>query len=158
MSNHVKIGERLPSFSLPNQDGVIVNIDDIKRGKNLVLYFYPKNDTIVCIKEACTFRDNYSKFKDYNCEIVGISSDSAHSHQNFVIKHYLPFILLSDVENKVRKLLGVPRDFLGLLSGRYTYVIDSKGIIIAIINDHLNAIKHIEHSLKALAHEQRTDT
>ncbi len=158
MSNHVKIGKRLPSFSLPNQEGIVVNIDDIKKGVNLVLYFYPKDDTVVCTKEACAFRDNYSTFESYSCVVVGISSDAVSSHNKFAKKYNLPFPLLSDTDNKVRNLLGVPRDFLGLLSGRYTYVIDRKGIIVAIINDHLNATKHIEQSLKALAHEQRTDT
>lgn len=155
--NHVKIGDHLPSFSLPNQDGILVSIDDIKRDRNLVLYFYPKDNTLVCTKEACGFRDSYSKFESLNCEIVGISSDPPESHHSFATNHYLPFTLLSDINNKVRKLLGVPKDFFGLLSGRYTYVIDKNGIIIHIFNNHLSASRHITESLKALEHEQASN-
>lgn len=151
---HIKIGEHLPSFSLPNQDGITVSIDDIKRDRNLVLYFYPKDNTLVCTKEACGFRDNYSKFEALNCEIVGISEDSPKSHHNFATQHYLPFTLLSDTENLVRKLLGIPRDFLGLVSGRYTYIVNKKGVIVSIINDHLFASVHIKRALKALKDEQ----
>ncbi len=153
----IKIGDHLPSFSLPNQDGVVVSIDDIKQDKNLVLYFYPKDNTLVCTKEACGFRDNYSKFKSLDCEIVGISSDSAKSHHDFATHNILPFTLLSDTGNEVRKLLGVPRDFLGLLPGRYTYIVNKKGIIVSIINDHLFASTHIIEALKALEHEQTTN-
>lgn len=152
--SHIKIGDHLPSFSLPNQDGIIVSIDDIRRDRKLVLYFYPKDNTMVCTREACGFRDSYSKFEMMDCEIVGISSDSPKSHHQFATKHYLPFTLLSDSENKVRKLLGVPKDLLGLLSGRYTYVINENGIIIHIFNNHLSAAKHITESLKALEHDQ----
>lgn len=155
---HIKIGEHLPSFSLANQDGVTVNIDDIKRARNLVIYFYPKDETLVCTKEACGFRDDYSNFETLDCEIVGISSDSPKSHHGFASNHFLPFVLLSDVNNKVRKLLGVPRDMLGLLSGRYTYVINKNGIIIHIYNNHLSASKHIDEALKALKHEQANNT
>jgi len=90
-----------------------------------------------------------------NCEVVGISADSPESHSNFIKKHNLPFTLLSDVNNKVRNLLGVPRDFLGLLSGRYTYVIDKDGVVVSIINNPLNASTHIKQSLKTLEYEQR---
>ncbi len=155
MSKHIKIGDTLPSFSLPNQDNQLVDIIELKKGKNLVLYFYPKDDTTVCTKEACSFRNNYDQFLRYDCTVVGISKDSPQSHVAFAQKHNLPFPLLSDVDNKVRNLLGVPRDLLGLLSGRYTYVIDKKDVVVAIINDHLNASKHISQSLKALEDEQR---
>jgi thioredoxin-dependent peroxiredoxin len=153
----MKVGDHIPSFSLPNQDGVMVNIDDIKRGRNLVLYFYPKDDTIVCTREACGFRDNYSRFEKLDSEIVGISSDSPKSHHKFATRHYLPFVLLSDEQNKVRKLLGVPRDLLGLVSGRYSYVIDKNGVIVHIFSNHLSASRHITESLKALENEQRSN-
>ena len=153
--SHIKIGEPLPSFSLPNEDGEIINIDDLRKGKNLVIYFYPKDETLVCTKEACSFRDNYSQFEAFNCAIVGISIDSPQSHKSFIANHNLPFTLLSDVNNKIRNLLGVPRDLLGLISGRYTYVVNEKGTIVHIFNDHFSASKHIAESLKALKNEQR---
>ncbi|MCF6352545.1 MAG: peroxiredoxin [Cyclobacteriaceae bacterium] len=157
MDNCIKIGDFLPSFSLPNQEGTLTSIDALRNGKKLVLYFYPKDDTLVCTKEACGFRNNYAQFIEYNCEVVGISADSPESHFNFAKKHSLPFTLLSDADNKVRSLLGVPRDFLGLLSGRYTYVIGKDGVVASIINSTLNASKHFEESLTALEHEQRTN-
>ncbi|MCF6361719.1 MAG: peroxiredoxin [Cyclobacteriaceae bacterium] len=157
MKNSLKIGEVLPSFALPNQDNITTSIDSLRAGNNLVLYFYPKDDTFVCTKEACNFRNNYDQFLSYNCSVVGISADLPKSHQAFIKRHNLPFTLLSDIDNKVRNLLGVPRDFLGLLPGRYTYVIDKDGVVKAIINDHLNASTHITQSLKALEDEQRTN-
>lgn len=153
---HIKIGDSLPSFYLPNQDGTIVNIDDIRRNKNLVLYFYPKDNTLVCTREACGFRDNYSRFESLNCEIVGISSDSPKSHYDFAVNHHLPFVLLSDEENSVRNLLGVPRDMLGMISGRYTYVVNKDGIVINIFNNQFSASHHIFESLKALRNAQTT--
>ncbi len=155
--NSLKIGDNLPSFSLTNQEGTLTSIDTLRNGKNLVLYFYPKDDTLVCTKEACGFRNNYAQFLDHNCSVVGISADSPESHLAFIKKHNLPFTLLSDVDSKVRNLLGVPRDFLGLLSGRYTYFITKDGVVKAIINDKLNASKHITQSLKALNDEQKTN-
>ncbi len=153
MKNSLKIGDDLPSFTLPNQQNELTSIDSLRGNNNLVLYFYPKDDTVVCTKEACSFRNNYEQFINHNCTVVGISADSPESHQTFIEKYKLPFTLLSDTDNKVRNLLGVPRDFLGLLSGRYTYVIDKDGVVKAIINDSLNASKHITQSLKALEDE-----
>jgi len=150
----IKIGDSLPSFSLPDKNGILQSIDEIRKGRNLVLYFYPKDETLVCTKQACGFRNDYAEFERNNCEIVGISSDPPESHRQFIDHHHLPFILLSDVNNEVRTLLGVPRDLLGLISGRYTYVINKKGIIIHIFNDYLFASKHITESLKALENEQ----
>jgi len=155
MKNSLKIGDTLPSFTLPNQNEKLTSINKLRDGNNLVLYFYPKDDTLVCTKEACGFRNNYEQFLSYNCSVVGISADSPESHLAFIKKHNLPFTLLSDVGNKIRNLLGVPRDFLGLLSGRYTYVIDKDGVVVSIINNLLNASKHISQSLKALEDEQR---
>lgn len=151
--SHIEIGEHLPSFELPDKTGKLLSIDEIRKGKNLVLYFYPKDETLVCTRQACAFRDSYEVFKDYNCEIVGISNDSPESHQQFASNHNLPFVLLSDVNNKVRKLLGVPKDLLGLLSGRYTYIINKEGKVVHIFNDHFSASKHIAEALNALKNE-----
>lgn len=149
----IKIGEKLPSFSLPDQNGNPREIQEIRSKKNLVLYFYPKDETMVCTRQACAFRDSYEIFKDHDCEVVGVSSDSPESHKQFADHHSLPFVLLSDVKGKVRKLLGVPRDIFGLLSGRYTYVINKDGKIVHIFNDHFSASKHIKEALNALNNE-----
>ena len=143
-------GDQLPSFKLKDQNNQLFSIDSIIGKKNIVIYFYPKDETKVCTAEACSFRDNYEQFQNLGCEVIGISSDNVESHKKFSENHNLPFILLSDEQNEVRKLFGVPNDLLGLIPGRYTYVIDKRGEIIHIFNSAFNADKHIEEALKAL--------
>jgi len=149
-NSELKIGDSIPSFTLQNQNGDNFSIDKIVGNKNIVIYFYPKDETTVCTKEACSFRDSYEDFKELGCEVIGISSDDVESHKNFAENHNLPFILLSDVDKKVRKLFGVPNDMFGMLPGRYTYVINKKGKIILVFNSALNAQKHIDEALKIL--------
>ena len=146
----LKKGDKIPSFSLPNQNGDLFNIDDILGKKSMVIYFYPKNETRVCTAQACSFRDAYQDFQDMDCEVIGISSDDVDSHVSFAKHHHLPFVLLSDGNKKVRKLFGVANDML-VIPGRTTYVIDKSGIIIHIFSDQLSAGKHIKESLQALA-------
>ena len=146
----LNIGDKIPEFSLPDQAGNIFDIKSILGSKNLVIYFYPKDDTTGCTKEACSFRDQYEDFKDIGAEVIGISSDSVKSHKRFAQKHNLSFILLSDRGGEVRKLFGVPTYLLGLVQGRVTYIADKKGKIVHIFNSQLQATKHIDESLKAL--------
>jgi len=146
----LKVGDKVPSFSLTDQNNHLFSVDSLIGEKNLVIYFYPKDETKVCTAEACSFRDNYEKFQELGCDVIGISSDNVESHKNFANNHRLPFILLSDEQNEVRSLFGVPKDLLGLIPGRYTYVINKKGEIIHIFNSAFNADKHIEESLIAL--------
>lgn len=144
----IEIGDTVPTFSLKDQNGKDVKID-ATIGKPMVLYFYPKDDTPGCTKEACKFRDEFENFTDLGALVIGISADSVESHKNFEEKYNLPFILLSDTKNEVRELFGVPKN-LFFIPGRVTYVIDKKGIVIHIFNSQLNAEKHIENSLQKL--------
>ena len=146
----LKKGDKIPSFTLTDQNGNLFNIETIIGKKNLVIYFYPKNETKVCTAQACSFRDAYQDFKDLGCEVIGISSDDVKSHISFAENHSLPFVLLSDGNKKVRKLFGVSNDFL-IIPGRTTYVVNKEGIIIHIFSDQLSAGKHIKESLLALA-------
>lgn len=146
----LKEGDKLPTFKLKNQEGKEYSINEVLGKKNIVIYFYPKDETTVCTKEACSFRDSYEDFKELGCEVIGISSDDVESHKNFAENHNLPFILLSDENQEVRKLFGVPSDMFGMLPGRYTYVVNKKGKIILIFNSALNAQKHIDEALKIL--------
>ncbi len=146
----LQVGDRLPSFTLKAQNGKDFSIDELLGKRNIVVYFYPKDDTKVCTAQACGFRDAYEEFKDLGCEVVGISSDNEKSHQKFMANHKLPFILLSDTEKSVRKLFGVPKDLFGLLPGRYTYIINKEGVIIKIFNSAFSAVGHIAEALKAL--------
>jgi len=149
MSNKITIGDTIPNFTLLDQNGVGVTIKD-KIGKPLVIYFYPKDDTPGCTKEACSFRDQYDVFGEYGTEIIGISSDSPASHLKFAKKYNLNFTLLSDENGEVEKLFGVPRTALGLIAGRVTYIIDKNGVVRHIFNSLLNAEKHVEESLRII--------
>lgn len=145
----VQIGDTAPDFTLPTQKGEPFCLQDMLGKSAIVLYFYPKDDTSGCTAEACSFRDSYEVFKEAGAEVVGVSSDSAESHQKFASKHRLPFLLLSDKGGSVRKLFGVPAT-LGILPGRVTYVIDRQGIVRHIFNDMLHAKKHIDEALNTI--------
>jgi len=115
----------------------------------VVLYFYPKDDTPGCTKEACSFRDQYQDFQDAGAEVIGVSSDPAASHEKFAAKYHLPFVLLADRSGAVRKQYGVPATF-GLLPGRVTFVIDRQGIVRHVFNSQLQATRHVEEAIAAL--------
>jgi len=146
---NVQVGNHAPIFTLPDQSGKQVSLQDFIGKSNIVLYFYPKDDTPGCTTEACAFRDSYEVFKDAGAEVIGISSDSTSSHQQFASRHHLPFTLLSDPGGVVRKLYGVP-NILGLLPGRVTYVIDKQGIVRNIFNSQFAPLKHISEALRTL--------
>jgi len=144
----LKIGDKIPSFTSIDSKGNSFDIFEYI-GKPLVIYFYPKDDTPGCTIQACTFRDKYEDFKALGAEVIGISSDSLKSHQKFASRYKLPFILLSDFNKKIRTQFGVPNDFLGLIPGRATYVIDKKGVV-QLIFDSTSAKIHIEKALEIL--------
>jgi peroxiredoxin Q/BCP len=144
----VKAGDRAPDFSLPDANGKEIRLADL-RGKPIVLYFYPKDDTPGCTKEACSFRDQYEDFQDAGAVVIGVSSDSGDSHRKFAEKYKLPFTLVSDAGGKVRKLYGVPAT-LGLLPGRVTFVIGPDGVVRKVFNSQLAATRHVAESLAAL--------
>jgi len=146
----IKTGSKIPSFALMDQDGKLFDIKELVGWKNFVIYFYPKDDTPGCTKEACSFRDQFEDFRDAGAEVIGISADSVESHKQFAEKHRLKFRLLSDTDNKVRKAFGVPSDFLGLLPGRVTYIVDKTGTVKHVFNSQLNAAKHVTEALKVL--------
>ena len=129
----VKEGSAAPAFKTTDADGETVNLKDF-RGKKVVLYFYPKDDTPGCTKEACSFRDAFSKFKKQGITILGVSPDSEKSHQKFVAKYKLPFTLLADTDHSIADAYGVygekkfmGRTYMGI--HRTTFLIDEKGKI-----------------------------
>lgn len=146
----VQIGDIAPDFTLTSQRGEPMNLQDFRGTKCVVLYFYPKDDTPGCTKESCGFRDRYEAFTESGAEVIGISGDSIESHQKFATKYQLPFNLVCDAGNRVRKLYGVPAT-LGLLPGRVTYVIDRDGVVCHIFNSQFNFQGHIDESLKILS-------
>lgn len=145
----IKVGDQVPDFSLPSQTGKMVNISDLIGKKSLVIYFYPKDDTPGCTAESCAFRDSYEVFTDAGAEVIGISADSPQSHQQFAQKYNLPFTLLSDSDNRVRKLFGVPAT-LFVLPGRVTYIIDKEGIVKHIFDSMLDFKAHVTESLNTI--------
>jgi len=144
----IAIGDTVPTFSLLDQNGKMIKID-AALGKPMVIYFYPKDDTPGCTKEACKFRDEFENFTDLGAMVIGISADSVESHKNFEEKYNLPFTLLADTENVVRKLFGVPNN-LFVIPGRVTYVVNNKGIVVYVFNSQLGSEKHISESLQKL--------
>lgn len=146
----IQPGQEAPDFTLPAQDGTSVNLKEFRGKKAVVLYFYPKDDKLVCKKEACLMRDKYSAFVDAGAEVLGVSSDSIKSHKNFVSQRNLPFRLLSDKGGEVRKLYGIPRAAGGLLPGRVTFVIDRQGTVRMTFKSLLDAEGHVSEALKVL--------
>lgn len=146
----LQIGDSVPEFSLPDQSGKTFRIQSLLGKKNLVIYFYPKDETPGCTAEACAFRDEYEDFKELGAEVIGISSDSVDSHKNFAKKRELPFILLSDEKNEVQKKFGVPKSLFGLMPGRVTYIVDKKGKIQHVFSSQIMAKKHVEEAKKVL--------
>ena len=149
IKGRVKVGDTVPNFTLPSQAGEQVSLKNFIGERPIVLFFYPKDDTPGCTKEACAFRDDHEGFGKLDAEVIGISSDSVESHRSFAAKHDLPYTLLSDEEGKVRKLYGVPNT-LGIFPGRVTYVIDREGIVRHVFSSQLGAEKHVEEALITL--------
>lgn len=149
MANNIDVGSKAPEFSLPDQRGKRVNLADYLGKTNLVVYFYPKDESFGCTKEACSFRDNYEVFKEAGAEVIGISSDDIASHQAFAANHKLPFILLSDKDKTVADKYGVGKS-LGILPGRVTFVIDKQGIVQLMFSSQLNFQKHVDEAIETL--------
>ena len=129
----VEVGKPAPSFSVLDQNGKKVTLTSLK-GSPVVLYFYPKDDTSGCTKEACAFRDAFTEYEQAGARIIGVSPDSVESHVKFIGKHTLPFTLLADTEKKLAEAYGVwkeksmyGRKYMGI--ERTTFVIDAKGIV-----------------------------
>ena len=142
----LRAGDKAPRFTLDNQNGEAVSIEDYLGKQALVIYFYPKNFTPGCVAEACSFRDSFQDFKDAGALVFGVSSDNVQSHAKFCKRYKLQFSTLSDPQGKTRKLYEVKSDLLGLLPGRETFVIDKAGIIRMRFNS-MQASKHIDKAL-----------
>lgn len=146
----LKIGDPAPDFEVNDQDGNPVKLSDYK-GKKVVLYFYPRDNTPGCTAEACNLRDNYSEFQNQGYEILGVSTDSEKSHQKFIEKQSLPFKLLADTEKQIHEKFGtwVEKSMYGkkyMGTARQTFVIDEEGKIENIIEK----VKTKDHTAQIL--------
>ena len=146
----IEVGSKVPIFELKDQNGELFKLEAVLGNKNLVIYFYPKDESPGCTKEACSFRDQFKVFADADAIIIGISAQSVESHLKFAKKHRLNYTLLSDIGNRVRKLFGVPTNFFGLIPGRVTYVVNKKGEIMYLFNSQTQAEKHVNEALRIL--------
>ena len=147
---HLKAGDKAPQFSVPDENGNIISLTDFK-GKKLIIYFYPKDNTPTCTVESCNLRDNYSLMQKKGYEILGVSADTQKKHQNFIKKFDLPFHLLADTDMKMINDYGVwgPKKFMGrVFDGihRTTFVIDEKGVLEEVIKD----VKSKQHAQQIL--------
>ncbi len=145
----LKIGDKLPLLILRDQNNEIFNLAD-KIGRNLVVYFYPKNFTPGCTREACSFRDNYNRLIELGAEVIGISGDSTSSHKKFIEAYNLDYTLLSDTKKEAEKAFGVKRNLFGLLPGRETFIFNNKGILLKKFSSQLAATKHVDEAIKIL--------
>lgn len=145
----INVGDKAPDFVLQSQTGEKVTLSEFFGKKNIVLYFYPKDESGGCTREACTFRDSYEVFKELGAEVIGVSSQSVDSHKSFASRYKLPSILLSDVDYQVRRLCGVPST-LGVMPGRVTYVIDKEGAIRHIFSSQFQPERHFEEATNVL--------
>jgi peroxiredoxin Q/BCP len=156
LMNSKKLGEgdKIPLFTLVDQDNNSFSVEDYIGKTNLVIYFYPKDDTPGCTKEACKFRDEFEVFTDLDAQVVGVSSDSPESHLQFKEKYNLPFTLLSDSDGSVRALFGVDGNYNGLRPGRVTFVVNKKGGIQYVFDSSSDIEAHILSAQKVLKNIQ----
>jgi len=145
----VQVGDTAPTFTAPLQDGGTFDSAALLGRKWLVLFFYPKDNTPVCTREACAFRDSYEAFAAAGAEVVGVSSDSADTHARFAAKHRLPFPIVSDTDRRLRRLFGVANP-LGLIPGRVTYVIDREGVVRMHYAALFASDEHVKRALAAV--------
>ena len=143
----VKVGDKAPLFEGMADSGEKISLSSLVGSKNVVLYFYPKDDTPGCTAEACSFRDNWENILSMDASVIGVSSQSVESHQAFKKKHSLPFLLVSDPDNEIRKLYGATGF---LIPPRVTFVMDKQVVVRYIINSQLNITKHLRDSLQTL--------
>ncbi|HEX8775352.1 MAG TPA: thioredoxin-dependent thiol peroxidase [Pyrinomonadaceae bacterium] len=150
----LKEGDTAPDFQTRDEQGREVKLADF-RGQRVVLYFYPKDDTPGCTKEACSFRDSHSVFEEENIKVLGVSLDDEQSHQAFISKYDLPFTLLSDTDHAVADAYGVygeqtwgDKKYMGV--SRKTFLIDERGVIKKVF-DKVNVDEHSDEVLEAFA-------
>jgi thioredoxin-dependent peroxiredoxin len=146
--NRIQVGDKIPSFTLKDQNGNDFEISSLLGRKKLVIFFYPQDGSLNCTKEACYFRDLSDVFDEADAIVIGISSQSVESHKEFAEKNRLKYTLLSDSSNTVRKLFGVPGRMFGLVPGRVTYVADRFGKVVYIFDSQTEPQRHADEALK----------
>jgi peroxiredoxin Q/BCP len=142
----IATGQHAPDFTLPAGDGRSVSLAEFRGKKAVVLFFYPKDETPGCTREACEFRDSYDRFGDAGAEVIGVSDDDVESHRSFASHHRLPMTLLSDAGGRVRQQYGV-KSLFGVVADRVTFVIDREGVVRHVFAARLRFGKHVDEAL-----------
>jgi len=155
--NKIQIGDSIPSFTLKDQNGNDFNISSLLGRKKLVIFFYPQDGSLNCTREACYFRDLSDVFEEADAVVIGISGQSVESHKDFAEKNRLKYTLLSDPDNIVRKLFGVPGRIFRLIPGRVTYVADKTGKVVYIFDSQTDTQRHADEALKICLLLKKTD-
>ena len=145
----LKPGDLAPAFNVTDQNGAHLDLDTLVREGPVVVYFYPKDFTAVCTKEACYFRDAFEEFSTLNARVIGVSVDDDKSHKSFADEHKLPFSLVSDADRRLAKAFDIM--FLGFYAKRVTFVIDGERRIRAVIHAEIMAAQHVNDVRAALA-------
>lgn len=148
------VGDAMPSFSLVDQDGKIFKSSDYVGKHFLVIYFYPKDESMVCTKEACSFRDSFNDFTKAGAKVIGINGGTVASHKAFSDHYKLPFILLADPDNKVYHKFGVKNKMF--MTGRETFIIDLQGKVAFTYEAMMQGKKHADDALAFIkAHQAK---
>lgn len=145
----IKVGDQAPDVILATHDGRRFSLADFRGTQAVVLFFYPKDNSRICTREACSFRDAYDEFVEAGAVVIGVSGDSNDSHREFADEHQLPYLLVADTDGAVRRAFGVPKT-LGLIPGRVTYVIDRDGVVQSVFNAPLQSQRHMDEALKTV--------
>ena len=148
----IDVGDKVPTFSLTDQDGKTFKTTDYVGKKTLVIYFYPKDESMVCTKEACAFRDSFDDFTKAGAMVIGINGGTVESHKKFADHYRLPFTLLSDPEKKVYHLFGI-KNFM-FMSGRKTFVVAKNGVITFSYDSMMQGKQHADDALKFIKSQQ----
>ncbi len=145
----LRVGDPAPDFTAVTQAGETISLSAFRGQKTVVLFFYPRDETPICTREACAFRDAYEQFLEAGAVVIGVSGDSPDSQRSFAASHRLPFPLISDADGSLRQAFGVRRT-LGILPGRVTFVIDRQGIVRLTFSAQLASTQHMEQALEAV--------
>jgi peroxiredoxin Q/BCP len=145
----IREGDPAPDFAAVTHTGETISLAQFRDRSAVVLFFYPRDESPICTKEVCSFRDSYEDFVDAGAVVIGVSGDDAESHRSFVASQRLPFPLISDTDGALRKAFGVPKT-LGLLPGRVTYVIARQGIVQLVFSAQLASAEHMERALEVV--------
>lgn len=152
----IQEGDVAPDFTAITHTGEEIKLSQFRGKKAVVLYFYPKDGTTMCTRQACQFRDSYEQFAEAGAVVIGVSADDLERHRSFAVSHNLPFLLVGDRDGSLRKAFGVPKKF-GFLPGRVTYVIDKAGVVRLIFESALSAGQHVSEALQVVKSLQRSN-